>query len=479
MKYLKIMFIIMLVISIMLTGCKNSGKEPVKEEDIKQDSEVGEDKNTNDENTDDINEKEVMDEFLEMINLDTNAADLGNYIRNHIKDVNQYDVEKMIEWLVIYQTELIDDFNKNTYESGYMEALNEDMGGVLDKTKVGNISNEAIRREYQKLIDGFLTIIRYEETPVVETNWSELNSYSSNVSENFGKMMELFKRIQNYEYKREELDVIGITEDIIKAEDILGNKNSEFIENKVKELYFLQIYALLVGPEGSYLYFWIDKDTKEYKDIIEIKEKYPNSKLSEIISDIDKAEIESIMDVIDIIDKKIQFGLNSNNYLTTVNFKEDNGEYSIIQMIMPDNEEKQNSINYIIKKDIEQYVKSININKEFTLKIFRIFEDEQYISYTGFLDYYDSQGNSKGISFYRTLDYLQEKILTLEDYLGKDFNTIRDDLEKISGKKVETMPDFILVNNGMELFLNKSDKIDDWIHLNSKDLVPYYEKINR
>lgn len=127
-----------------------------------------------------------MDNFMKLIKPQTDASEIGEYIRENIKDVDASSSEKMIEYLIIYQTETIDDFNEKLDSLEYTEALNKDMGGDLESGRIKNISNERVKKDYQNLIDSFLTVKRYEENPVVKTNWKALNNYSFNIKEQRG-----------------------------------------------------------------------------------------------------------------------------------------------------------------------------------------------------------------------------------------------------------------------------------------------------
>lgn len=478
MKKLKRIFIIILLMIVVATGCKDN-KEDEDKANLDKNSDMLEDEIGNpidkEENKEDKAIK-TMDAFSYMIKPQTNASELADYIKANIQYVNREDAEKMIEYLLIYQTEIIDDFNNKIYEDGYLEALNLGMNGELDEAKLDNISDESIKADYKELIDSILTIRRYEEHPAVESDWKALKEFSSFVSQDFREMINLYSKIQNYEYNREQLEVEAISQDIIKTESLLKNQQSDFIEKKALELYDLQIYALLIGPEGTYLDWWMDKDSREYKDIIGLIEKYSDSSLAKIIFHIKESKIESIMDVIEIINTNLQFGLKSDYYIETIDCQEGIGEYKILQIRMPDDEIKEDSINSAIKKDIHQYIENTNADEEFLLTTYLNYEDEQYISYEVFIDYYNSKSSDSYDMFYRTFDYVEEKYISLEDYLGQDFQTIKKDLEEISGKSIETLPEFQLIPSGISLLLKEEDGMEGYIHLNHKDLLPYTNK---
>ncbi|NLM03652.1 MAG: DUF4163 domain-containing protein, partial [Clostridiales bacterium] len=376
-------------------------------------------------------------------------------------------------WLIIYQTEMINEFNEKIYKSQYLETLNN-MDWVLDESKMGKIENEEIKKGYESLIDGFLTIVRYEETPVVETDWKALSNLSEYISDDLGKTFELYGKIQNYEYERGKLDVDGIMEDMIKTELILEKYESGFIYTLLNKVYIIQTYSLLVGPEGSYLGVFIDKNDEIYEEIINKKNEYPNTLTSKMIENIDKREYNEIMDVFNAIDEHLKFGIKSNNYIINKEFKENDIDYNIFQIVMKDDEEKQNRINSIIEQDIEDFISKFEDTKPIMISANSGFQGNKYLSYSSLItfpgeDYY---GSEKYLTLYRTFDYINEKYIKIEDYLGIDFSEFQDYLERVKGEKVDSSPEFQITDRGIDLII-RDEEGEKFIHLNNKDLVPF------
>ncbi len=470
MKNSKRLLTIIIIVSVFILGCTKQDKSSSKEvTDVNA--------NTN------ASESKIMNGFMKLIKPNSTASDIGKYIKDNIKDANESDAQKMIEYLMIYQTEVKDDFSEKMGKSEYLEALNKDMGGVLDASKIKNISDKDIRADYQSLIDGFMTIVRYEETPVIETDWKVLNEYSSVMPEDLKEMIEIYKKIQNNEYKAEEseddlsLDRFSVAEDMIKVENILKTNKSDFIEWQANELYDVQLSTLLVGPEGEYLDLWTTKNSKAYANLINIKNKYKGTKVSDTISALDNIKAEDRVQVIDKINQVLQFGVISDNYLKNIEYNKDGNEYEVLQLNISDKKEKekekQDKINKIIKDDVEKYVDSLNIKEPFIISTFSNFGNEKYISYSGYLNYKDYSIDNKNLNLYRTLDYTKEKYITLEEYFGTNFDSIKDDLEKITGKSLEIMPEFQIFDDGITLYPVVKGQ-EEYIHLNYKDLIPYF-----
>lgn len=457
-------FILILIPIITMMGCKDGNLD--KEQDIHIDRNEQIDIN-------DIEAQKIMDDFLDMIEPETTAVELGKFIRENISHVNKDQAEEMIKWLIIYQTEMINEFNEKIYKSQYLETLNN-MDWVLDESKMGKIENEEIKKGYESLIDGFLTIVRYEETPVVETDWEALSNLSEYISDDLGKTFEFYGKIQNYEYERGKLDVDGIMEDMIKTELILEKYESGFIYTLLNKVYSIQTYSLLVGPEGSYLGVFIDKNDEIYEEIINKKNEYPNTLTSKMIENIDKREYNEIMDVFNAIDEHLKFGIKSNNYIINKEFKENDIDYNIFQIVMKDDEEKQNRINSIIEQDIEDFISKFEDTKPIMISANSGFQGNKYLSYSSLItfpgeDYY---GSEKYLTLYRTFDYINEKYIKIEDYLGIDFSEFQDYLERVKGEKVDSSPEFQITDRGIDLII-RDEEGEKFIHLNNKDLVPF------
>jgi len=458
--------IIILIILITATGCKNMDLEN------KEDPNIDEDGQTNGEDVNVTEEQKVMNKFLDMINPETTADDLGAYIRENISYVNEKHAEEMIQWLTIYQTEAINEFNEKISEPSYLDVLIEDMEWVLDESKIENIENKEVKQDYQNLIDGYLTIVRYQETPVVETDWKALSKLSDYVSDDVGEVLVLYQKIQNYEYERAKLDVKGIMEDMIKTESILEKHKSGFINTMANKIYNLQTYSLLVGSEGINLELFFGKNGKAYEEISRKKDENPNTLTGKMIDDLEKRDYKEVWEVYDAIVENLKFGITSNNYITNKEFKKDNKEYKIFQIVMKDNEEKQNRINDIIEKDTDDYISKLEDKDELIISVYSDFQGDQYLSYNVFVNYpyYENQEN---LSLYRTFDYVNEKYIELEDYLGIDFNELKDYLKSIKGIEINSSPEFQLSDRGIVLIIEGAEGIEKYIQLSKKDLVPY------
>lgn len=88
-------------------------------------------------------------------------------------------------------------------------------------------------------------------------------------------------------------------------------------------------------------------------------------------------------------------------------------------------------------------------------------------------------GDNEFIDLFRTLDYIEEKYATLEDYLDADFNFIQEYLGEKHKIEIENLPEFQPSYYGIELYLYEENKLKEYLYLELKDLLQYftYEKL--
>lgn len=488
MKTSKTLLIIILIISVMATACRSTSKNIESEEmDISKEgaTKLGEVGANEVEEVEPIKATEgepiiksrekIEDSFLGNLSSPyVTAQAIGIYIRENIGYVSEDEADKMFQWLLIYQNQTKEDFMYVIEGEKYLKAFYNDMEGDFEKSKLDNIQDNFIKEDYTELIDSFLILEDQRDYLHIAINWNDLIEYSSYLSDDFRKIIEINKKVNYYEYDRYEFDVEGLSKDIMIIEEILKNKNSTFIQMEGNELYRSLLGKLLVGSQGRYINHYEEKNSKEYKSLMELKSKYPESRLEKIIQDIDLIEVGNIMDIVDIIDKNLQFGLKSDNHMGKKIVENDNGEYEIIEVSMPSDIEKQNRINNLIRLDTEIFIESLVEDKSFNFEMESYLQNNRYIFYSGSIVLTDSSDDYEYIVMYRTLDYLEERYVTLEDYLDVDFNFIRDFVEELTGVKIESLPEFSILDTGIDLHLNESTDIGESIFIKNIDLFEYF-----
>jgi hypothetical protein len=181
------------------------------------------------------------------------AASIGTFIRTTELTVSGQTGDLLLERLILTQFDTIEKMKQRLFQDEYLTALNETMGGILDGTKIKDIANETVRQDYQEIFDSFLKIVRYEETPVIEPDWSALTAYSNFFSNQVSAMIDLRDKQQHRYYVGEPLNFDLLAEDIVLTEQLIRNTKNKFVSWQLNQLYDRQIGNLLLGPEGSFL----------------------------------------------------------------------------------------------------------------------------------------------------------------------------------------------------------------------------------
>ncbi len=481
MKSFEKLFILILLISLIGTGCKkstkdilNQGNNTLKEKLLEVEEILQQAEQVDVEDTIRKIRPKIIDPFLKNFSSDVTVEDISLYIKDNIANASKDEADKMIQWLIIYQNEITDTLYNRIEDDKYKNVFYDHMEGFLDKSKIDTISDESVRNDFMSLVNSFLTIYYYYENLVIETNWSDLIQFTPYLSDDMSKIINLSKKLDYYEYDREGLDVDGLSKDIITLEKIAKTNKSDFIKWKANDLCRSLMVTLLLGPENVYLFYYDGKEGDEYIAIMDLVNKYPESILKGIIEELDLIPEDDTWAAIEIIHKRFQFGLDSDNFIKISKIESQNGEYELIEMFMPSNVDKQNRVNNIISLDQEQFIKSLAEDNNFSLYTFITFANDRYISFGCSLSVLDSRGAEETFHAFKTLDYIEEKFITLEDYFDADFIFIQEYIENLSGIKAETVSEFKLTDSGIDIHLNKGTDDDEWIYVNRIELIQYF-----
>ena len=488
---------VLLMLSIMTTGCSNTSqtsvndgedkkKEPVEttEKESIETAEAEPVESLEAEPTESSQEKplpktraKIIDPFLAQFPPDATAADLGNYIKDNIVSASKEEADNMMAWLMIYQDDMVPILNEKLWEDEYYNIIINDMNGALDKSKIDNIQNDEIRAYFVSVINSFLTIDSFDQQIYIEINWEDLLKYSAYTTDDFREVIRLSKKNDDYAYENDDLevDVNGLSKDIILLEELINNNQSAFIRWKAAEVWRTLTCYLLLGPENVYIFHYDGKNSQEYKEIMKLTTKYPDSKLARAIAKLDLITDDDISSAINGIQQQLQFGLSSDNYLEVRLLEEPNGEYELLEVHMPSDIEKQNQMNRMILIKTEEYIQSlVKEDQTFQLRIESDFQNKRYISYVMLLKMTDSEGNETYSESYLTLDYLKEKFITLEEYFDADFSFIQEYVEETLDVKAESIPEFQLTSFGMLLCIDKGTDHPNYLYLRLKDLLQYF-----
>lgn len=460
--------IIVIILLLILTGCSNKTEieKPIIDEVVDVETPVDV------EPVVEINP--IIEEFDGMLPF-IKANEIGKFIDENIKLVDKVDAEYMIEMLVIYQSELINDMNMKIYNDDYMNALNIDMGGVINPDLIKNIENETIRKEFQILIDAKLKTVRYEENPVVETDWEEIKKYSEYFTDDFVRMIELNDMIQNHIFDYYYLDHETLVKDAVETEELILSTEKSFLSWQLELIYSKQMSYLLVGPEGEYIGAFITKDGLIYDKIIGYSEIYKGTHLGDLIDELVNIETDDFSVVGKIITENNILGLKSDkkaiSKLLTVG---DNDVFYMTLIEVLNDTELEEKIN----KTIETQVYNIIGDSEGQRLIFTmpVYGTDEYLSLIiSFISISAEYGYESKIIFL-TVDLETGEKVTLDEFFGLPFEEYKTYIEELKGITISEMPEFAMDNSGVNLLvLNEELGYEEYIMLSINEIIRYVD----
>lgn len=453
---MKKLWVIAIVMLLMVSGCKSIIQEP-EETDIPLETTI--ETIVEEEPIIEQPTESVLSIFNEMVKGNAKASELGLYIKDNIAEASTEEAEYMIEMLIIYQEELIQKMHDVIYNPGYMKALNQTMGGILDGELVDQIEDDIIREDYQNLLDAYLIIVRYEETPVVEVDWERINQLNVYFSEDFATLTRFYDKIQNYRYNRVELDVPAIAKDAYLIEQIILNNEKSFLTWQLEMLYERQVAALLIGPEGSYIGLFVDRTGKEYEALVDIVDEYPDAKLSDLIRTLNDEDNDDFQENLNLINDYNMFGLRSDNKLVSDSFIKGNDTYELNLISMPNNPGLEEKVNNEILKSTEVLKETMGGEGDYSFYSYPVFGNDKYFSMLMSVSQLNSQDNYGYLDLFLTIDLKTGKSVTLEEFIGKPFSEFKSEFERLKGITLNTMPEFYIDRRGITLRLVEEGEI--------------------
>lgn len=402
-------------------------------------------------------EEGLMEEFEALASSGAHAGELGLFIRGHMDETDPGDAERMVEILVLRQQRLIEHMNRVIYEPPYMEALNVAMEGVLSPERVPLIQDEVVRSDFQNMADGFLTIVRYEETPVAETDWEALSALNPYFSEDFATMTTLYDKIQNYKYNRREPDFDAIYADAVLSESLILSNEKSFLTWQLDKLYQRQVSSLLVGPEGSHIDVFVAKDSGIYRTLMAAADAHPHARVSALVKEMDKADATDFKQVMDKVEVFDVFGLKSPIELVFNRSEAEESLVGIKYVAWEGEPEKMQAINDLINAQALGLVPNPEETAEVAFNNYISFGNDAFFSMYLSGSYMDADGSFNYEETYLTIDLATGKAIGLDDFLGRPFEVFKEDLEEITGQAYETMPQFAIDRDGIALNAQQGD----------------------
>jgi len=415
----------------------------------------------------------LMSDFEDLLTAESTSADLANFIFQGKIFATPQEMEQMLEWLLIYQTEPVSDIGNKLYEEAYYVALNDIMGGQIDPDKLHDIEDESVRKDFQLLYDSYLTIVRYEETPVIETDWTRLLDYKDYYSTILATAMEL--RAERRTYTE---DYRTIAEKIYGIENLIELAETPFVRQYVIDLHGLYVSDLLVGPEGSFLttFMYGEDDLytgQLYKALVDFAASHPETEFAQLISALDQGEWETYIGPNDLISDYLAFGYGSPLMWTLEPSPIASGYHKLVLQAQS-NPELEIKVNGAIDDKIIEMLASLDNPESYGLYTYTSVNKASLTSLSISINYMASPDQTKYLSDSITFDLTTGEVLSITDLLQMDEASVIATINALSGANYNEVPQFSYAYDS--IYLNGTtdegqDKTYTTIPL--KDLVPY------
>ncbi|SFI27045.1 hypothetical protein SAMN05192551_11052 [Tindallia magadiensis] len=441
----KLLWIGMTII-LFTTGCQQpASTEPVStEEETVETTETIE--TTEREETSEGFNQAFMEKWEQVLDPQENsAASIGLFIREHGAEATTQEMERMIEKLVLHQAGLIDTFHQKIYDEAYMEALNHTMGGQLTPEKIGDIENEEVKKDYQQLVDAYLTVVRYGDTPAIETDWEALTYYEEAVSETFSRWIILNDKMQNHRYGRQDINYEAMIQDMLETEKMIQSKEASFLTWQLNQLYDRQIAALFVGPEGSYIENFIHKDGELYQLLGKAASEYPDSRFATLVQSLEAAEATDSMSINDIIQSARIFGVKGSAHIVKEPLDGGTSLSDLTYLHFPQNQEKEKAINHLIN----EIASSMDVPAGATMANYFYFINDHFLSFSIFATYTTSEGDYQFKEEFATIDLERLERTSLKSLLEQEGATIA--LSDMMDTAPEDIYQFAIGRSGLHL----------------------------
>lgn len=421
-------------------------------------------------------EVSMMDNFQALLTETSTAADLGLFIKEHITEASPEEAELMLQWLLIYQSEPILKINDLIYTEEYANPLYDVMGGIIDPDKVADIEDVTVRNDFQALIDGYMTLVRYEETPVIETDWPAIASLKDAFSEDMSAFLTLKAESRNY-YSE---DYYKMAEQIVMVEDRINATDHTFLKSQLQKLHADYIYDLLLGPEGMHMGTFVGKSDVLYEDLMRFAEDDAQSSFGQFLLLLDGEDWENFVGPQDAIQTYVAFGYGSKYHWLSEKVVTDmvEGErVTLVSDVRPDIATKVN-------EGIDQAIASLAQETDglYGYNVYASYSTDDYISVYVSLHYLATPDQVKYLESALSFDLNTGDIMTLSDYLGMSEEATITFINQATGADYTMLPNFQLTPSSLVLSPSIKDTTSNrWTMIPTKALVPYvsFEALQR
>jgi hypothetical protein len=354
------------------------------------------------------------------------AGEVGAYLKQNARDLPPEDADLLLERLLLLQLDITYTLNYKIWDIPYMTALNETLGGVFDALKLGNIKDEAVRADFQAAADGLITMVRYEETPVFETDWAALEAMKDVFSAAAADLITYQSRFQGRYYNGDPYKFEEFAEDIAAVEKLVGSTENGFARWELKDLYVRQVGRILHGAEGEWLFAFSDGDAAATRRIESFAETYAGTNFGAICTRMLEVQGDGPVALSAAIEDHLHFPPGDPRWLKKTVFDYSGAAMEVPQVKGLEDADAEDKVNGAISEFAKALVQPGAENQ--TVGYFLSFANDRYVAFCFTYNRWNGSGTGSYSEAFLTLDLETGDIVSLDDLVGKPFDEYKDAL---------------------------------------------------
>jgi len=415
---------------------------------------------------------QLISSLEKLLASDMLTDDYVDYMEENIRDASPEKAEKMIEALMIFQSETIAAGNLLLDEPAYREALfaveyDEDIERIED------IEDEEIKVFFKHIEDAYLKVDNDEDILFLTMDWSKIEDLDADFSEAFDYVIKM-RSEDAYDFTE---DYYDLAKETIRLEVMEDKVKSSFVKTQMEALYDEWTGELLIGQVGQNYGAYTEKSGPVYEEMMAFAEAYSTSALGRFLLELEALESDDQVDYA-MTAFFISENLGAKKWLPIT--QEDKGSISqslsYQEIGQSEKTDKMNEVMAGLTKDLKDYAISNSTFEapNYTIEMYPVYYDNRYVTLSMWIDYQHTTAENKVYSQLVTMDMKTGDHLTLDSYLDIYSEQAIAIVNNMLGTAYTIQPSIYMTETGIHLKANELDsyKSDDE-HINKRALIPY------
>jgi hypothetical protein len=354
------------------------------------------------------------------------AAAVAGYLRDNAGKLPPEEGDLLLERLILLHQDIAEDLNRRIWETPYQAALYETLGGTLDAAKISEIEHPAVKSDFQRAADGMMTIVRYEETPVFETDWRAVASLKDAFTDGAAALAEYQSRLQSGYYRGEPYNFDLAAADIADTEKLLTGMDRGFVRWQLKQLYYRQAAWFLFGPEGTFIDAFAAGDEDMRRVIEKNAGQYAGTAFGTICLKLLENRGGDMQDLTNFVVDSLLFPPGDPRTVTEETFSQGGASVTVPVLSGIPGGAVLEKINAAVRGMAVSLVRPDGSDQ--TVQGSVSYPGERYMGFVFRCNWTDSAGSQRYTEAFLTVDLETGDAVTLDDLMGRPFNEYKEAL---------------------------------------------------